>query len=282
MDRHEPAPEDGLFAYQNRRYVRAPRPVHFPSEERPADHVSETKRHLLARTTLFLMLENARLSAALGSIQFVYWDASDPQKCLSPDVFVKLGSDAKDFDSWKIWERGAPELAVEIVSDSDRSEGEWAIKLARYQASGIAEVVRFDPESQSAPLRVWDRVKGDLVERAPGSAGLWECGALDLFWVVVSTDLGPCLRLSRDREGTQLLATASEERIQLREALAEEQRARAKAEHERLLAEHARSLAEQARKEAEEKALGERRTREEAEREVERLRAELARLREGR
>lgn len=262
--------------------------------------MSETKRHLKVRTTLFLLLEEALNGASVGSDQFVYWDAGDPQRCLSPDVFVKLGSREQGFDSWKIWERGAPDLAVEIVSDSDRSEAEWAVKLARYQVSGINEVVRFDADEPSAPIRVWDRVEGELVERAPESATLRECGALGLWWVAVPSELGLMLRLARDREGRELLPTPSEERSKLREELAEERRARGVAEHERMVAERARSEAdrakseaerarseaERARSEADQKLLEEQRSRELAEEqrdasaaEVERLRAEIARLR---
>jgi Uma2 family endonuclease len=135
--------------------VRASKPLVFPSEERPEEHVSETKRHLEARTTLYLLLKDALPGDAIGSDQFVYPDASNPRKCLSPDVFVKLGAQSQraplagareaSFDNWKIWERGAPDVAVEIVSASDRSDAEWAVKFERYPASGIGEVVRFDP-----------------------------------------------------------------------------------------------------------------------------------------
>jgi len=94
---------------------------------------------ITARTNLYLSLKDAVASAAIGSDQFVYSDAGDPRRCLSPDAFVKLGAREGLFDSWKIWERGAPDLAVEIVSASDHSEAEWTVKLERYQASGIRE-----------------------------------------------------------------------------------------------------------------------------------------------
>lgn len=272
MELHEQSANEKLFSYGSRRYVKAPTAIHFPSEERPEDHVPETKRHLHARTTLYLLLEEAMAGTSVGSDQFIYYDAGDPQKCLSPDVFVKLGSKDQAFDTWKIWQRGAPDLAVEIVSDSDRSGSEWAVKLARYQASGIGEVVRFDPEDDAAPLRVWDRVEDELIERAPESSTLRECGALGLWWIVAPSDLGPVLRVARDRDGQQLLATPSEDRLRLREELVEERRARSRAEHEHTLEAHARKLADQARELAE-------RQRDDATAEVERLRAELARLR---
>ncbi len=272
MELHESTASAPAFSYGDRLYVRAPRAIHFPSEERPEEHVSETKRHLHARTTLYLLLEQARAEDAVGSDQFVYWDAGNPKKCLSPDVFVKLGSKDRDFDSWKNWKRGAPDLAVEIVSESDRSDSEWQNKLESYQASGIGEVVRFDPDDVKAPLRVWDSLDGELVERAPQSATLQECTALGLWWVIVASDLGPVLRLARDREGQDLLPTADEERLRLADELALERRARTVAEHERMVAEHERKLVEK-------ELLAERETRRLAEHEVDKLRAELARLR---
>lgn len=275
---------------ERRSYVRAPQPIEFPSEET----VPETKRHLEARTTLYLLLRDAFPSAAVGSEQFVYWDAGDPKRCLAPDAFVKLGAREHVFETWKTWERGAPDLAVEIVSSSDRRDADWTDKLARYQASGVPEVVRFDPEDERVPLRVWDRVEGELLERAPESADLRECGALDLFWVITPSPYGPLLRLARDRDGQSLLTTPDEERVRLAGELAEERKARSQAEHERALAEHERSEAQRAREVAEQqRSSAEARLREEAEAreqeraatqaEIERLRAELAKARgEGR
>ncbi len=246
-------------------YVTVPKPLVFPSEELPEEHVSETTRHLEARTTLYLLLRDALPGAAVGSDQFVYPDASNPRRCLSPDVFVKLDAREASFDNWKIWERGAPDVAVEIVSASDRGEAEWAVKLDRYQASGIAEVVRFDAEDEEHPLRLWDRVEDTLLERAPEGSELSACTALGLWWVVAPSGFGPMLRLARDQEGTQLLPTPGEERMRLTEALAEERKARTVAEHERMLEQDARKVAE-------DKLLA-------AEHELEKLRAELARAR---
>lgn len=270
------APEQPTFIHERRKYVRAPKPIHFPSEESLEEHVGETKRHLEARTTLYLLLKDAFAGTAIGSDQFVYWDAMDPRRCLSPDVFVKLGVKNEMFDTWKIWQRGAPDLAVEIVSSSDRRDDDWDDKLDRYQASGIGEVVRFDPANQRQPIRVWDRIDEDLVERVPDSTHHRECGALGLWWVAVPSADGLMLRLARDREGAELLPTPSEENVRLAEELTEERKARSLAEHGRMLAEHARTLAEQRlHEEAEARA----REREAAAAEIERLRAELSRLR---
>ena len=260
-------------------YVRSPEPLYFPSEESLEEAVSETKRHLEARTTLYLLLKDALTGASIGSDQFLYWEADDPKKCLSPDVFVKLGSVDQGFDNWKVWERGAPELAVEIVSKSDQRDLDWEDKLRRYRASGIRELVRFDAEDDEQPIRVWDRVEEDLVERSPEDSDLRECVALGLWWAVVPSALGPTLRLARRPDGGELLPTPGEERVRLAEELAEERKARSEAEHQRLVAEQNLRLEAASRaREAEGRASAER-ERDAAIAEAERLRGEIARLR---
>ncbi|MBK8257151.1 MAG: Uma2 family endonuclease [Polyangiaceae bacterium] len=265
------------------RYVKVEPAIHFPSEERLEDAVSETKRHLKARTTLFLLLESVLTGCAVGSDQFVYYNAADPRESLSPDVFVKRGTSENDFDTWKVWERGAPELAVEIVSDSDRSERSWSEKLARYHVSGVSEIVRFDPENEVDPVRVWDRVDGVLLERGPESTPFRECATLGMWWVVVPTDFGPQLRLAKDRDGRSLVETPIESNTRLMVELQEARRARSEAEHARALAEHDAAREAAAKQAAEKKAAEEvsakqalARERDAALEEIARLRAELA------
>jgi hypothetical protein len=144
----------------------------------------------------------------IGSDQFVYWDATSPSACLAPDVFVRLGGPDEDFTSWKTWERGAPHVAVEIVSPSDADAESWEEKLGKYHRLGITELVRFDPDEPRSPLQVWDYVEGDLVEREVVPGGPTECVPLGLWWIVKEDrKLGVVLRLARDPAGLDLLPT---------------------------------------------------------------------------
>ncbi|MFO0757044.1 MAG: Uma2 family endonuclease [Byssovorax sp.] len=264
------------WSTDRRLYVRAPKPIDFPAEEPPEEQVSETKRHLEARTTLYLLLKDLLSGVAVGSEQFVYWDASDPQKCLSPDAFVKLGAEDETFETWKVWERGAPDLAVEIVSASDRRDADWSTKLGRYHAAGIRELVRFDADDPEQPIRVWDRVDGELLERAKKSEHVRECATLGLWWAIAPSAYGPMLRLARDEGGRDLLPTAGEDRVRLEMELAAERKARLEAEHARAVEAHARASAEQ-KLAAVEAKLGEvEQERALALAEIERLRAALA------
>jgi Uma2 family endonuclease len=196
------------------RYLRAPEPLHFPEHEQ----VPETKWHHELKTMVNQFLKLAFADQAhIGCDQFVYWDAANPRVCLAPDAFVRLGGPDELFGSWKVWERGAPHLAVEIISDFDTRDRNWDAKLACYRQLGVKELVRFDPEAETGKLRIWDRVDDDLVEREQTDAPT-PSSILPGFWLLVSDPrLGPTLRLSRDSAGGALYVTP-EERIRELEA----------------------------------------------------------------
>jgi Uma2 family endonuclease len=174
--------------------------------------VPESKRHLKLRTLLYQILEHALGDrACLGSDQFIYWNAANPRRQLAPDIFVRLGAPDVVFDSWKTWERGTPELAVEIVSESDSSEAELDDKLARYRELGVRELVRFEPDAAAGTkLRIWDRDAEDLVERKI-EQDRSPSPTLGVWWVVLpDAELGAVLRLAEDPDGERLLPTRAE------------------------------------------------------------------------
>jgi Uma2 family endonuclease len=229
-----------VFERDGYRYYRVPRPLHFPSEEK----VPEGKQHLELRTALYQILQLAFGSMhGIGSDQFVYWDATDPRLCLAPDAFVRLGGPNDVFRVWKVWERGAPHVAVEIISATERDMDQEA-QLSRYRQMGVAELVRFDCDDVERPLRVWDRTDDDLVERALEQPTSAECKPLGIFWVVVDDlELGRALRPARDPEGRDLLPTPVEQgRREL--ARAQQEHAREREEAERRI----RELEEQLRR----------------------------------
>ena len=200
------SPESPLV--NGRRYLRAPVPIHFPE----GDVVPEGGLHFELRTALFLLLHGELAGRAfIGSDQFLYWNPVDPSACVAPDIMVRLGAPDAPVPSWKVWENGAPHVAVEIVSPTESSTTDWSHKLERYRHSGVQELVRFDPEDLARPLRLWDRVEGDLVERDPSDAPAHRSDALALYWCVTpDARLGRKLALSRDADGTELLLTPEE------------------------------------------------------------------------
>ncbi len=180
----------------------------FPVEER----VPESKRHLELRTLLYQVLKyRLAARASIGCDQFVYWDPRNPKACLSPDGFVYLGAPDTDFPSWKTWERGVPELAIEIVSASDTHELAWSEKLERYQALGVDELVRFDPEAERGQeLEVWRR-EGERLRPPESGADRIRSMTLDAWLLAVpDTRLGVTLRLADDQAGERLWLTEAE------------------------------------------------------------------------
>ena len=178
----------------------------------------EGKTHLLLRTFLFQLLRFVLGPGhSVGSEQFVYWNAADPRRSLAPDAFVKLDVPDTSFGTWKTWEHGAPDLAVEIISPSENEGVDWDEKLGRYLECGVTELVRFDPAAQEgARLRVWDRLDGDLVERTV-EGDRSPCLTLDREWVTARVDVEPIgLRLA-DATGA-LVLDAHETETKAREA----------------------------------------------------------------
>src|SRR4051794_8612338 len=94
------------------RYLRAPRPLFFPVSQK----VPETGRHKALRTALWQLVEAAFGDRAMvGADLFLYWNPRDPKACCAPDMMLRVGQPHEEIPSWKIWERGAPHVAVEIV-----------------------------------------------------------------------------------------------------------------------------------------------------------------------
>jgi Uma2 family endonuclease len=213
--------QQAMFKRGERRYLRPPVPLVFPTDEEMPEH----KIHVELRTALYQLIQLALGDRVIvGSEQFVYWDAANPNRRLAPDLMVWVGAPDQIFGAWKVWERGAPHVAVEIVSPADKPPGPWKAKLDRYRQCGIPEVVRFDPESTSAPLRIWDRLDNDLVERDLDTPDSLRCDALGLYWLVARHPVwGPMLRLARTGDGQGLLPTLEEARQQ--EAAARQQEA---------------------------------------------------------
>lgn len=164
------------------------------------------------RYQLFQTLEREFGERALiASNQFLYWDATNPERCMAPDVAVRVGLPTRLLESWKTWELGAPHLGVEIVSDSDAPRLRFEEKLERYRQAGVLEVVRFDARAKTQPIRVFDSLDGDMLERDLADPESLRSDVLDLYWCVrTDRELGPTLRLCRDAAGTDVVPTPLE------------------------------------------------------------------------
>jgi Uma2 family endonuclease len=193
------------------RYLAAPSPIVFPED----GDVPESQLHFELRVLLYqLLCDHLGLQATVGSDQFIYYDAGDPGRCVAPDVYIRLTPPSDKIRSWKTWERGAPDVAIEIVSASDAHPLAWLEKLQRYQSLGVRELIRFDPEAKphDRPLRVWDRVQDSLLERAIDGTAC-KSAVLDLIWGVAPAEQHPAaLRITRGRSDGALVLTREEAR----------------------------------------------------------------------
>ena len=189
-------------------HVRPVRPLDLPVTEPESERMPESRRHLFLRTLVVAFLRQVCLPQhSFGGDQFVYWNAARPRS-LAPDAFVKLNApDTGHFGTWRTWERGVPEVVVEILSPSDSPERRpFDKKLEGYHAMGVHEVVCFDVDAApGARLRVWDLIDGDMVERVV-TEECTSCVALSASgsgrhfeWLVARADAEPAaLRLRCD------------------------------------------------------------------------------------
>jgi len=195
------------------RHVRPVQPLQFPSSDPEWDMPQSSRHGLLCDLVAEVLRHALGREHSVGKDNFVYFDATHPQRCLGPDAFVKLNAPRDVFDVWKTWERGTPELCVEILSPSDTTEKlPFLEKLERYRALGTGELVAFNVDAPvGSRLRAWDRIEDDLVERVV-EGETTPCVTLDVHWVIASggEDLPAALRLSRDPEGRELLLTGEE------------------------------------------------------------------------
>jgi hypothetical protein len=200
----------------SRRYLDAPRPLHFPVSA----EWGETSTHVRQRGAL-CSAASAHLGrrATVGSGQFVYWDAADPKRFVTPDLYVRFGPPQVDYGCWKCWELGAPHFALEIVMKPDRgpfpshldtSDFPWKKKLALYQSLGVRELVRFyHAEPPPRRLRIWDRVADVLTERDPADADFARSTVLEAYLLVAEDpDGAPAVYLYADGDGRQPIGLA--------------------------------------------------------------------------
>ena len=164
-------------------YVRPVQPLFFPEQEPEHERLGQSPRHYnLCRFLYEILAEAVGDAHGVACDMFVYWVPTNPQ-CRAPDASLKLGIAQRrlvEHPSWKTWELGAPDLAVEILSLSDTRE-RWTLDEKRdaYRDMGVREFVVFDLDAPVGQrVRAWDHIEGDFVER------------------VVSEERTPCLTLS--------------------------------------------------------------------------------------
>jgi Uma2 family endonuclease len=249
--------------------VHAEDPVVYPV----TDHVGESGLQSLIIRGLLALLDDyfAALGRPVlaGGDQFIYYKQFDNRSVVAPDIYLIDDETLSqgDVKSWKVWERGGkvPTLALEIVSSDYRKDYRPEI-VARYQALGVRELVRYDPEPEGDTRRLfshWLREPSGLLAPRQTLPDRVRSAAYD-FWLVRRPDR--TLGLATGANGFTAWKTAGERRAEAAERAAHQ-------------AERAAAAAEAAARQAAAREAAERAAREAAEARVERLLAELARSR---
>ena len=212
-------------------HVRPVQPLFFPEQEPEHERLGQPPRHYdLCRLLYEIIAGAAGDRHGVAGDMFVYWVPTDPRQCRAPDVALKLGLPQRDLvehPSWKTWELGAPDVAVEILSLSDTRE-RWTLEEKRdaYRDIGVREFVCFDLDAApGARLRAWDHIDGDFVERVV-EAERTPCLTLSVArgasfeWCIAEVATYPvALRLTRDGI---LVPTPEEEALSAKAQLADE------------------------------------------------------------
>jgi len=135
---------------------------------------SPTPKHQFISGNLFASLRDyMRRSRTGGPLQEVEFALSEQDR-LQPDVCVLLGERWKNLDFDRIPIPGAPDIACEIISPSERT-AESARKVRKYLAAGVKEVWQVFPEDREvivhtsdAPVRYLDAAQILSTETLPG------------------------------------------------------------------------------------------------------------------
>ena len=90
---------------------------------------------------------SGRQGIALADVEFALSDLLR----LRPDICVLLGEKARQLDPDRIPVPGAPDLAVDVISPTERA-GESHEKVRAYLRSGTAEVWQVFPKSRTVQI----------------------------------------------------------------------------------------------------------------------------------
>jgi hypothetical protein len=222
-------------------------PTVYPSEDHMGEGSLQRFISELVRVQIEAYLASLGQTAFVGANQFVYWRQFDPSRKLAPDVFVLPGvRPGIKIDSWRVWEGGGlvPTFALEVVSQDWLKD--YRDSPEPYAELGVRELVIFDPEWAERPSerlrwQVYRRLaKRGFVRVEANNGDRVRSKVLGCWLRAVGDDLDSLrLRLATGPQGEALVPTADEALVRAEQRLGAEReaRARAEAELERLRAE---------------------------------------------
>ncbi len=149
-----------------------PWPVFYPESD--GAPVGETGWHVDWFVRLQEVLREryrGRTDVYVGGNMFIYFTEGDPRDVVCPDAFVAFGTRPDQRRTWKTWEEGGlfPQVVFELVSDDSKSR-DLISKRGLYEVLGVQDYLVYDPtgEALTAPrLRGWSRRGGVLAPMEP-------------------------------------------------------------------------------------------------------------------
>ena len=208
------------------RSVLSPVAVEYPSTD--GKPMAETDHQ---RTPLSYAVDRLRLhfrgrpDVYVSGNLFIYYEEGNPKAVVAPDVFVVMGADGRDRETYRLWEepRG-PDFVLEITSRSTRREDQ-TVKRDLYRRLGVREYWQYDPTNDwlTPPLQGLELIEGKY-ERLPARER--SGGELALTSAVLGLELRLSergLRFHDPRAGRDLpnLAETDDERQRVEHALRE-------------------------------------------------------------
>lgn len=138
--------------------------------------MAETERHRDALMDALLILIEAfkdKPDVCVSGNMMMYYIEGDPQKSISPDVFVSFGIGKKLRRTYRVWEEGKPpDFVLEFSSERTHRTDQKEKKLL-YASIGVQEYFLYDPERQylPTPLMGFRLVEGEYVPISMGPDG---------------------------------------------------------------------------------------------------------------
>lgn len=157
--------------------------IYYPeSDGKP---MAETERH---RDCLIWSIQTLSLhyiddkDACVSGNMMMYYEEGNPQKSISPDVFVAFGVGKKERRIYQIWNEGKPPDFVLEFSSSNTYRRDQNEKKHLYAEIGILEYFLYDPERRLLPIPIlgFRLVDGEYIQIQPDADGNVYSEKLDL------------------------------------------------------------------------------------------------------
>ena len=157
--------------------------IYYPESD--GQPMAETERHrdclIWSIQTLSLHYIDDKDTCVSGNMM-MYYEEGNPQKSISPDVFVAFGVGKKERRIYQIWNEGKPPDFVLEFSSPNTYRKDQNEKKHLYAEIGILEYFLYDPERRLLPIPIlgFRLVDGEYLPIQPDADGHVYSEVLDL------------------------------------------------------------------------------------------------------